>query len=65
MEIFNVVHIQLDSLPKNVVDNVDNHDHVQIIEIKVIADNSTRTLYFDGLKSKEGGGDGFLLIDPK
>ena len=64
-KILNVVHIQHDSLSKNVVDNVDNHDHVHIIEIKVIADNSTWTLYFDGSTSKEGVGASCLLIDLK
>ena len=61
----NVVHIQPDSLYKNIVGKIDNHDHVQIIESKVIVDNSTWTLYFDGSKSKEGVGFGFLLIDHK
>ena len=61
----NVVHIHPDSLTKNVVDKVDNHDHVHIIESKVIADNSTWTLYFDGSKSKEGARAGCILIYPK
>ena len=60
-----MVHIQPDYLSKNVVNNIDNHDHVHIIESKVIVDNSTWTLYFDGSKSKEGARAGFLLIDPK
>ena len=71
----NVVHIQPEFLsekyiqPKflseNVVDKIDSHDHVQIIESKVIAPSSTWTLYFDGPKSKEGAGAGCILIDPK
>ena len=38
---------------------------MNIIESKVVVNSSTWTLYFDGSKSKEGAGVGFLLIDTK
>ena len=63
-EILNATTISHDSSFKEIVNNVDSHNYVNIIESKVVANSSTWTLYFDGSKSK-GAGAGFLLIDPK
>ena len=60
-----VTTIPHDSSFKEIVNNVDSHNYVNIIESKVVANSSTWTLYFDGSKSKEGAWVGFLLIDPK
>ena len=64
-EILNVTTISHDSSFKEIVNNVDSHNYVNIIESKVVANSSTWTLYFDGSKYKEGAGAGCLLIDPK
>ena len=64
-EIINVTTISHDSSFKEIVNDVDSHNIVNIIESKVVVNSSTWTLYFDGSKSKEGAGDGFLLIDPE
>ena len=55
-EILNVTTVQHDSSFKDIVNNVDKHDYVHIVESKVVADSSTWTLYFDRSKSKEGAG---------
>ena len=57
--------ISHDSSFKEIVNNVDSHNYVNIIESKVVVNSSTWTLYFDGSKSKEGARAGFLLIDPQ
>ena len=64
-EILNVTTIRHNSSFKDIVNNVDNHDYVHIVGSKVVADSSTWTLYFDGSKSKEGAGAGYVLIDLK
>ena len=64
-KILNVTTILHDSSFKEIVNNVDSHNYVNIIESKVVANSSTWTLYFDGSKSKEGAGVAFLLIEPK
>ena len=56
--------ISHDSSFKEIINDVDNHNIVNIIESKVVVNSSTWTLYFDGAKSKEGAGAGYLLIDP-
>ena len=63
-EILNVTTISHDSSFKEIVNDVDSHNIVNIIESKVVVNSSTWTLYFDGSKSK-GAGAGFLLIDTK
>ena len=50
---------------KETINDVDNLNIVNIIESKVIVHSSIWTLYFDGTKSKEGAGAGFLLVDPQ
>ena len=64
-EILNVTTISHDSSFKEIVNNVDSHNYVNIIESKVVANSSIWTLYFDGSKSNEGARVGCLLIDPK
>ena len=64
-EILNVTTISHDSSFKEIINDVDNHNIVNIIESKVVVNSSTWTLYFDGAKSKEGPGASFLLIDPQ
>ena len=65
LEIRNVTSISPDSLFKEIIKDVDNLNIVNIIEIKVVVNISTWTLYFDGAKSKEGVGAGCLLVDPQ
>ena len=57
--------ISPDSSFNKIINDVDNHNIVNIIENKVVVYSSTWTLYFDGAKSKEGVGAVFLLIDPQ
>ena len=54
-----------DSSFKEIINDVDNLNIVNIIESKVVVNSSTWTLYFDGAKSKEGARAGFLLVDPQ
>ena len=54
-----------DSSFKEIINDVDNLNIVNIIESKVVVNSSTWTLYFDGAKSKKGVGASFLLIDPQ
>ena len=51
-------------MSKNDVNIVNDQTYVHIMDSKVIVDSLPWTLYFDGSKSKEGVGAGFLLIDP-
>jgi len=60
-----VTSIAPDSSFKEIINDVDNLNIVNIIESKVVVNSSTWTLYFDGAKSKEGAGSGCLLVDPK
>ena len=48
LKILNVTTISYDSSFKEIVNNVDSHNYVNIIESKVVANSSTWTLYFDG-----------------
>ena len=64
-EIRNVTSISPDSSFKETINDVNNLNIVNIIESKVVVNSSTWTLYFDGAKSKEGAGAGFLLVDPQ
>ena len=57
--------ISPDSSFNEIINDVDNLNIVNIIEIKVVVNSSTWTLYFDGAKSKEGARAGCLLIDPQ
>ena len=57
--------ISHDSPFKEIINDVDNLNIVNIIESKVVFNSSTWTLYFNGAKSKEGSGAGFLLVDPQ
>ena len=57
-EISNVTSIAPDSSFKEIINDVDNLNIVNIIESKVVVNSSTWTLYFDGVKSKEGAGAG-------
>ena len=50
---------------KEIINDVDNHNIVNIIESKVVVNSSSWTLYFNASKSKKGAGVGCLLIDPK
>ena len=65
LEILNVTTISHDSSFKEIPNDVDSHNIVNILESKVVVNISTWTLYFDGSKSKEGAGASCLLIDPK
>ena len=40
-EILNVTFVQHDSSFKDIVNNVDDHDYVHIVESKVVSDSST------------------------
>ena len=51
-EIINVTSIALDFSFKEIINDVDNLNIVNIIESKVVVNSSTWTLYFDGVKSK-------------
>ena len=57
--------ISHDSSFKEIINDVDNHNIVNIIKSKVVVNSSTWTLYFDGAKSKEGAGAGCILINPQ
>ena len=57
--------ISTDSSFKEIINDVDNLNIVNIIESKVVVNSSTWTLYFDGAKSKEGAGASCLLVDPQ
>ena len=57
--------ISPDSSFKEIINDVDNHNIVNIIESKVVVNSSTWNLYFDTKNSKEGAGAGCLLIDPQ
>ena len=63
-EISNVTSIVRDSSFKEIINYVNNINIVNIIESKVVVNSSTWTLYFDGVKSKEGARAGCLLVDP-
>ena len=63
-EIRNVTSISHNSSFKETINDVDNLNIVNIIESKVVVNSSIWTLYFDGVKSKEGAGAGCLLVDP-
>ena len=63
-EILNVTTISHDSSFKEIANDVDIHNIVNIIEIKVVVNSYTWTLYFDGSKSK-GAGASCLLIEPE
>ena len=64
-EFFNLTYIKPASMSKNDVNIVNYQSYVHIIDSKVIVNSLPWTLYFDGSKSKEGAGVGFLLIDPQ